>query len=76
MDVVLPGNQWCTGQCQIMKNMAKLTTNRVSTIKIPDGQYTQIGNRTLTELFRIHFPGSKLIPDSDNGQSQQNLAIC
>jgi hypothetical protein len=32
--------------------------------------------RTLKELFRVHFPDSKLIDDSyDNGQGQQNLGI-
>jgi hypothetical protein len=28
------------------------------------------------ELFRIHFPDSKLTEDSDDGQGQQNLGIC
>jgi hypothetical protein len=27
-------------------------------------------------LFRVHFPGSKLIDDSDDGQDQQNLGLC
>jgi hypothetical protein len=51
-------------------------TNKVSTIKIPDGQYTQTGKETLKEYFRFHFLDSKLIDDSDDGQGQQNLGIC
>jgi hypothetical protein len=27
-------------------------------------------------MFRVHFPGSKLIEDSDDGQGQHNLRIC
>jgi hypothetical protein len=48
----------------------------MSTIKLPDGEYTQTGKETLKELFRVHFPDSKWIYDSDNGQGQQNLGIC
>jgi hypothetical protein len=59
-----------------MMIMAKLVTNRVSIIMLPDGQYTQIGKGTLKELFRVHFPDSKLIENSDDGQGQQNLGIC
>jgi hypothetical protein len=64
------------GSVRLIKVMAKQTTNRVTTIKLPDGQYTQAGKGTLKELFRIHFPGSKLIEDSDDGQGRQNLGIC
>jgi hypothetical protein len=52
-----------------MKIMAKQATNRVSTIKLPDGQYTQTEKETLKELFRVHFP------HSNEGQGQQNLDI-
>jgi hypothetical protein len=31
---------------------------------------------TPKELFRVHFPDSKLIDDSGDGQDQQNLTIC
>jgi hypothetical protein len=58
-----------------MKIMAKLVTNKVSTIKLPNGQHTETGKETLKELFRVHFPDSKLI-DSGDGQDQQNLGIC
>jgi hypothetical protein len=58
-----------------MKIMAKQATNKVSTIKLPNGQHTQSGKETLKELFRVHFPDSKLIDDSD-GQDQQNLGVC
>jgi hypothetical protein len=60
-----------------MKIMAKQVTNKVSSIKLPDGQYTQTGKERLRELFRAHFPNSKVIDDSyDEGHGQQNLAIC
>jgi hypothetical protein len=59
-----------------MMIMAKQATSRVSTIKLPDGQCTQTGKKTLKELFRVHFPNSKLIDDSNDGQAQQNLDIC
>jgi hypothetical protein len=59
-----------------MKIMAQLATNRVSTIKLPDGQYTQTGKGMLKDLFRTHFPDSKLIKDLGDGQGQQNLGIC
>jgi hypothetical protein len=60
----------------LMKIMAKQATNKVSTIKLPDGQHTQTGKETLKELFRVHFPDSKVIDDSGDGQGQQNLGIC
>jgi hypothetical protein len=59
-----------------MKIMGKQATNRVGTIKLPDGQCTQTGRETLEELFRVHFPESVLIDDSTDGQGQQNLDVC
>jgi hypothetical protein len=60
-----------------MKIMAKQTTNKVSTIKLPNGQHTQTGKETLKELFRVHFPDSKLTDDLyDDEEDQQNLGIC
>jgi hypothetical protein len=56
--------------------MAKQATNKVSTIKLPNGQHTKTGKETLKELFRVHFPDSKLIDDSEDGQDQQNLDVC
>jgi hypothetical protein len=64
------------GSARLMKIMAKQATNRVSTIKPPDGQCTQTGKETLEELFRVHFPESVLIDDSTDGQEQQNLDVC
>jgi hypothetical protein len=63
------------GSARLMKIMAQQATNRVSSIKLPDNQYTKSGKRTLKELFRVHFPDSKLIEDSDDGHGQQNLGI-
>jgi hypothetical protein len=59
-----------------MNIMEQQTTNRISTIKLPDGQHTQTGKGTLKELFRVHFPDSKLIDDSSDGQGHQNLDSC
>jgi hypothetical protein len=55
-----------------MKIMAK----QMTTIKLPDGQYTKTGKWTLKELIRVHVPDSKLTEDSDDGHGQQNLGIC
>jgi hypothetical protein len=38
-----------------MKIMAKQMTNKVSTIKLLDGQHTQTGKETLKELFEFTF---------------------
>jgi hypothetical protein len=60
-----------------MRIMAKQVTNMVNPIRLPNGQFTQIGKDTLKVLFRVHFPDSKLTDDSyDDGQSQLNLGIC
>jgi hypothetical protein len=60
-----------------MRIMAKQGTNKVSTVKLPNGQQTETGEGTLEELFRVQFPDSELIDDScDDGQGQQNLDIC
>jgi hypothetical protein len=63
------------GSVRLMKIMAKHATNRISIIKLPDGQCTQTGKETLRELFRVHFPESVLIDDSIDGHGQQNLDI-
>jgi hypothetical protein len=56
--------------------MEKQATNRVSTIKLPDGQYTRTGRETLKELFRGYFPDSRLTEDSNNGPQQLKLDVC
>jgi hypothetical protein len=61
------------GSARLMMIMAKQATNKVSTIKLPNGQYTETGRETLSELFRVHFPDSKLIVNLDNGEGQWNL---
>jgi hypothetical protein len=64
------------GSARLVRIMAKQATSRVSTVKRSNGQQTKTGKETLKELFRVHFPDSKLIDDSyDNGQGQQNLGI-
>jgi hypothetical protein len=59
-----------------MRIMAKQATDRVSTITLPNEQYTQTGKGTPKGLLRVNFPDYKLIKDSDDGQSQQILGIC
>jgi hypothetical protein len=59
-----------------MKIMAKQVTNRVSTIKLPNGQCTQTGTKTLKRFFRVHFPDSMLIDNSNDGHGRQNLDVC
>jgi hypothetical protein len=59
-----------------MKVMAKQATNKVSTLKLPDGKHNQTVKETLKELFRVHFPDSKLTDDSGDGRGQQNLGAC
>jgi hypothetical protein len=75
MEEVLPGDH-VPGGARLVKIMAKQATNKVSAIKLPNGQHTQTGKETLKELFRVHFPDSKLIDDSGDAQDQQNLGIC
>jgi hypothetical protein len=64
------------GGARLIKIMEKQAANKVSTIKLPDGQHTQTRKETLKELFRIHFLDSKLTDNSGDGQDQQNLGIC
>jgi hypothetical protein len=57
--------------------MAKQATNKVSTIKLPNGQFTQTGRDKMKELFRVHSPDSKRIDVSyDDGHGHLNLGIC
>jgi hypothetical protein len=56
-----------------VKIMSKQVTKKVSTIRLPNRQYTQTGKEPLRELFTVHFPDSLLIDDLDNGQGQLNL---
>jgi hypothetical protein len=59
------------GSARLVRIMAKQATNGVSTVKLPNGQQTEMRKETMKELFRVHFPDSKLIDDSyDNGQGQ------
>jgi hypothetical protein len=59
------------GSTRLMNNMAEQATNNVSTIKLPDGQYTETGKGTLKELFRVNFPDSKLIDDLGERQGRR-----
>jgi hypothetical protein len=59
-----------------MKVMAKQATNKVSTIKLPNGLHTETEKENLEKLFSVHFPDSKRIDNSDDGEDQQNLGVC
>jgi hypothetical protein len=50
----------------LVKFMAKQATNRVGSIKLPDGQYTQTEREALKELFRVYFPNAMLTNDSND----------
>jgi hypothetical protein len=45
----------------------------VGSIKLPEGQHKQSGKETLTELYRIHFPGSAGVEVTLEGHRQPNL---
>jgi hypothetical protein len=60
-----------------MRVMTKQGTNRIRTVKLPNGHLTETGKGTLEELSRVHYPDSKPIDNSrDNRQGQQNLGRC
>jgi hypothetical protein len=61
------------GSARLMKIMAKQASNKVSTIKLLNGQHTETGKETLSELFMVHFHDSKLIGNLDNGHGQGRL---
>jgi hypothetical protein len=52
------------GSAELVRIMAKQVTNRASTVKLPNGQQTEIGKETLEELFTVHFPDLKITDDS------------
>jgi len=52
---------------------ASQPANRVKSIKLPDGWYTQSGKETPKELCRVHFPGSAVEEMTLEGQGQPNL---
>jgi hypothetical protein len=57
------------GTARLVRIMAKQGSNKVSTVKLANGQQTVTGEDTLGELFRVHFPDCKVIDDScDDGQ--------
>jgi hypothetical protein len=58
---------------RLIRVMAKQVTNRVGTIKLPDGHYTWTGRDTLKELSRVHFPDSRITDDSGDVEGQPNL---
>jgi hypothetical protein len=45
------------GRARSMRNMAGQSANRLESINIFDGRFTQFGKETLRELYRVHFPG-------------------
>ena len=71
--------EYCQGMesvpssARFMKQMANGVRKIVSTIKLPDGSYTQSGSETLLQLARAHFPDSKVDNDSNSVRGQPNL---
>jgi hypothetical protein len=55
--------------------MASQLDNRVESIKLLDGQYTQSGQEAFRELYRVHFPGSAEEDVTLEGQGQPNLRV-
>ena len=60
-------------RARLMRIMGSQFANKVESIKLPDGQYTQSGRQTLRELYRVHFPGSAGEEVTLEGQGQPNL---
>jgi hypothetical protein len=60
-------------RARLMRIMASQSANRVESIKLLDGRYTQSGKETLRELYRVHFPGSAGEEVTLEGQGQPNL---
>jgi hypothetical protein len=56
-----------------MRIMVKQANNRVGTVKLPDGHYTQSGRETFLELCTVHFPDFRLTDCSMDGQGQSDL---
>jgi hypothetical protein len=56
-----------------MRIIASQSANRVESIKLLNGQYTQTGKKTLRELYRVHSPGSAGEEVTLEGHGQPNL---
>jgi hypothetical protein len=56
-----------------MRIMTSQLANRVESIKLSDGRYTQSGKETLRELHRVCFPGYAGEEVTLEGQEQPNL---
>jgi hypothetical protein len=69
------GNEDVPDSARLMEIMAKTVINKVSIIKLPDGNSTASGKGTLCELLKVHFLDSKLIEESPGGQEKLDLAM-
>jgi hypothetical protein len=67
-----PGIADVPGSHRLRKAMAKQTTNRVSNVKHP---IYSGWRETLKELFKVHFPDSRLSDDSRDSKGQSNLDV-
>jgi hypothetical protein len=47
-----------------MSVMAKQANTRVSSVKLPDGRYTQTGREALLEVCRVYFLDSRLTDEN------------
>jgi hypothetical protein len=62
-----------TRKCQTQEDHGKVGKNRVGLVKLADGCYSESRRETLPELCRVHFPHSKLMDGSMDGQGQLGL---
>jgi hypothetical protein len=73
LEGLLSGIEDVTDRARLMRIMASQLANRVESIQLLDGRYTQSGIETLREIYRVHFPGSAGEEVTLEGQGQPNL---
>jgi hypothetical protein len=56
-----------------MRIMAKQLANKEGSITLPNGRHIQAGTETLTELHRVHLPGSTAGETTEQRLGQPNL---
>jgi hypothetical protein len=73
------GKDYCQGMkdvpdtAKLIRIMASQSPNGVESTTIHDGRYGQFANKAMTELRRVHFPGSALEEMTSEGERQPNL---
>ena len=72
LERLLSGDQGCTWQGWTNEDHGQ-SENRMGSTKQPDGHWTQSGEETWKELYRVLFPGSAAEEVTLEGQRQPNL---